>query len=76
MNAAKEKCLYCNHILFEYIADDDNGHEATVTIPHIRIETTGYKQYCMCPRCFSKNVLVHTTSQQGLRHLIVSHIEN
>jgi hypothetical protein len=76
MNSAREKCLYCNHVLFENVTTEDNGHTAYIRIPHIRIEAMGYKQYCMCPRCFSKNVLVHNTNQQGLRELIVSHLEN
>ena len=70
------KCLYCNHILFQNVFISHNGYSAFIRIPKIRIEATGYQQYCMCPHCFAKNVLVTTINQKGFRQLIVSHLEN
>ena len=76
MKSEKERCLYCFHILFENVFVAHHGFSTFVKVPHIRIEATGYQQYCMCPRCFSKNVVVSVNDQMGFNQLRVSHIEN
>ena len=74
MMSKKEKCLYCGQVLFKKAIVDELGHTLVAKGRTDILELKGCEQYCMCPHCFSKNVLVHIKNPMGVNELKVSHL--
>lgn len=69
------KCLRCGNTLFKKIALDDRGHWAIDSDTPMKLEHDESDSFFRCRHCSAKNVVIETTSPNGLPQLTIHRVK-